>query len=109
MTADVGAGFSPPAAPGFDGLKPVATFGVAFLATTGAGFFASSGKNFGITALQRARNAIEITTAMKMRFSISGDGVPTSRIQRMAVRQPLDTEPQPAREAVLFDRLHHVD
>jgi len=72
------------------------------------GFLASSGNRRGITTLQRPRNAIEITTAMKMRFSISRDGVPTSRVQGVAMREPFEAEPHAAREAVLFDRLHHV-
>src|SRR3954454_10881268 len=75
----------------------------------GSGFFIRSGKSFGATAAQSHRNPIEISTAAKIRFSISRDGVPTSRIERVAARQAPQTEPDAAQCAVLFDRLHHVN
>src|SRR5438067_1101392 len=49
----------------------------------GADFFASSGKNFGATAAHNQSRPIEIRTAAKIRFSMSWDGVPTSRIERI--------------------------
>src|SRR5206468_12801300 len=76
---------------------------------SGTGFFIRSGKSFGATAAQSHRNPIEISTAAKIRFSISRDGVPTSRIERVAARQAPNTEPDAAQCAVLFDRLHHVN
>src|SRR5436305_2264221 len=75
----------------------------------GTGFFIRSGKSFGATAAQSHRKPIEISTAAKIRFSISRDGVPTSRIERVAARQTAYAEPDAAQCAVLFDRLHHVN
>src|SRR5258706_2013048 len=76
---------------------------------SGTGFFIRSGKSFGATAAQSQRNPIEISTATKIRFSISRDRVPTSRIERVAACQPPQAEPDSAQCAVLFDRLHHVN
>jgi hypothetical protein len=75
----------------------------------GSGFFIRSGKSFGATAAQSQRNPIEISTATKIRFSISRDRVPTSRIERVAAGEPPQAEPDAAQCAVLFDRLHHVN
>src|SRR5207253_6300276 len=83
--------------------------GVVLTGLVTGGFLKRSGKSFGTTAPHNARIAIEKRTARKMRFSISRDGVPTSRIQRMAVREPPQSEPDAAQKAVLFDGLHHVD
>ena len=46
---------------------------------------------------------------MKIRFSISRDGVPTSRIEDVAAREAADAEPHSAQGSVFFDGLHHVD
>src|SRR3954464_7606499 len=78
-------------------------------AFSGTGFFIRSGNSFGATAAQSQRNPIEISTATKIRFSISRDRVPSSRIERVAARQPAHAEPDAAQCAVLFDRLHHVN
>src|SRR5437763_13724442 len=75
----------------------------------GAGFFASSGKNFGATAAHNQSRPIEIRTAAKIRVSMSWDGVPTSRIERVATGQASQAEPDAAQRAVLLDRLHHVN
>src|SRR5437588_8698776 len=75
----------------------------------GAGFFASSGKSLGATAAHNHSRPIEIRTAAKIRFSMSGDGVPTSRIERMAARQTSHAHPDAAERAIFFDRLQHVD
>src|SRR5207244_13037300 len=75
----------------------------------GAGFFASSGKNFGATAAHNHSRPIEIRTAAKIRFSMSWDGVPTSRIERVAASQASQAEPDAAQRAVLLDRLRNVD
>src|SRR5688500_16594189 len=73
-----------------------------------SGFFASSGKNFGSAHDQRPRRAIEITTARKILFSISGDRVPTSRIERVAACESLHAKPDAARDAVFFDGVHRI-
>src|SRR5213075_1434574 len=52
---------------------------------------------------------IEIRTAAKIRFSMSWDGVPTSRIERVAAGETAQAEPDTAQRAVLLDRLHHVN
>src|SRR5687768_11585271 len=83
----------------------VAGGGVVF---AGAGFLASSGKSFGAIAAHPQRKAIEITIARKIRFSISRDGVPTSRIERVAARQAPDAEPDAAQHAVFLDGLHRI-
>jgi hypothetical protein len=75
--------------------------------TAGTGFFIRSGKSFGATAAQSQRKPIEISTAAKILFSISRDGVPTSRIERVAAGKTPQAEPDAAQCAVLFDRLHH--
>ena len=68
-----------------------------------------SGKSFGAIAAQVHRSAIEITTAAKIRFSISWDRVPTSWIQRMTAGEPSHAEPDSANDAILFHCLRRVD
>src|SRR5439155_15958388 len=75
--------------------------GTAGFTATGFGF-ASSGKIRGAMAAQIQRNAIEITIAVKIRFSISGNRVPTSRIEDVAPRQPSHSQPAAAQNAVPF-------
>jgi hypothetical protein len=70
--------------------------------------FASSGKIRGMAAAQIQRSATEITIAAKIRFSISGNRVPTSRIEDVTTRQPSHPQPAAAEQAVLFDGLHHI-
>src|ERR1700748_1467863 len=48
---------------------------------------ASFGKSFGAPHCRIAMNTIEMRTAVTSRFSILGDGVPTSRIEHVAARQ----------------------
>src|SRR5712691_4103253 len=69
---------------------------------------ARSGNSFGATTAHNQRKAIEAKTAMKIRFSISRDGVPTSRVQHMTTGEPPHSEPAAAQKAIPFDRLHHV-
>src|SRR6266851_2829626 len=66
------------------------------------------GKSFGATAAHNHRNAIEIRTAMKIRFSISGNGVPTSRVEHMTSREPAQAQPPAPHDSVFLDRFHHV-
>src|SRR5689334_1285989 len=108
------------ARPGGDGLRTRPTSAVAVVAEVavvvavtagfgGAGFLASSGKSFGASAAHSQSRPMEIRTAAKIRFSMSWDRVPTSRIERMAARQTPHTHPDAAERAIFFDRLHHVD
>src|SRR5207248_10304074 len=57
---------------------------VAVTAGFGAGFFTSSGKSRGASSAHSQSRPMEIRTAAKIRFSMSWDRVPTSRIERMA-------------------------
>src|SRR5213596_2584958 len=51
-----------------------------------AGGLKYSGSTFGAAQAHSQRKPIEIRTAVKIRFSISRDGVPTSRIEDVAAR-----------------------
>src|SRR5687768_12091245 len=62
----------------------------------GTGFFASSGKIAGASHDQRTSTPIERRIATKMRFSMSGDGVPTSRIERVTAAEAADAHPDAA-------------
>src|SRR5436309_886718 len=84
--------------------------GVAGFVTAGfAGGLKYSGSTFGAAQAHSQRKPIEIRTAVKIRFSISRDGVPTSRIEDVAAREAADAEPHSAQGSVFFDGLHHVD
>src|SRR5260370_21878717 len=67
------------------------------------------GKTFGATAAHSQRKAIETTTAMKILFSISGDGIPTSRIQRVTSAEPPHAQPHAAQHSVFIDCFRHID
>src|SRR5260370_14532166 len=67
------------------------------------------GKTFGATAAHSQRKAIETTTAMKILFSISGDGIPTSRIQRVTSAEPPHAQPHAAQHSIFLDRFRHID
>jgi hypothetical protein len=75
----------------------------------GAGFFASSGKIIGASQDQATSTVMDKRIATKMRFSMSGDRVPTSRIERMAAAEAADAQPDAAEGAVFGDGVHHVD
>src|SRR2546426_5494211 len=68
-----------------------------------------SGNSFGAIAAHSHNTAIEMMTAVKIRFSISGDRVPTSGIEHMAPGKPPHAQPGAAYDTILLDRLHHVD
>src|ERR1043166_6625865 len=110
----IGAGFSSGAGAGADVLVVVAAVvvgaaGAGAVVVVLAGCLKYCGNTFGATHAQSIRKPIEIRTAVKIRFSISRDGVPTSRIEDVAAREAADAEPHSAQGSVLFDRLHHVD
>src|SRR5260370_20449037 len=67
------------------------------------------GKTFGATAADSQRKAIETTTAMKILVSISGDGIPTSRIQRLTSAEPPHAQPPAAQHSVFVDCFRHID
>src|ERR1700730_10401940 len=87
--------------------------GVDFV-TAGAGEFTvgrgltRSGNSFGAIAAQSQSRPIETRTATKIRFSISGNGVPAPGIEHVTARQTPNSQPTAAQDAVPFDRLHHV-
>src|SRR5881394_3678593 len=91
-----------------DGAGVAAVVVVLAFCSTGAGFFASSGKSFGAAYAQSQRKPIEIRTAMKIRFSISRDGVPASSVQGVTAGQPAQAHPDAAKRSVLLDRMRHV-
>src|SRR5438132_38731 len=68
-----------------------------------------SGNSFGATAAHSHSTAIEMMTAVKIRFSISGDRVPTSGIEHVAPGKPPHAQPGAAYDTILLDRLHRVD
>src|SRR5688572_6066794 len=74
----------------------VAAAGVLAAGFATCGRFTSSGNSRGASAAQPHKRPSEIKIARKIRFSMSRDGVPTSRIERVATSQPANAEPAAA-------------